>query len=78
MIQAVDNITPAISAVMSFSAEEVASIANAISQQLVSVKTGVFRIRSVGRLIGNSGKDGVILNVVAKRDGTILYWHEGD
>ena len=78
VFQLVESITPALSAAASFSSEEYQQIANAISQNLVGVASAVFRIQSIGRLIkGDRAVEGSI-TAVLQRDGTILYWREGE
>lgn len=76
--QYVEGITPALSSSIAFTAEDFASIANPISQQLVSIQSKTFRIRAVGRL----EKDGSVyehwITCVTSRDGAILYWREGE
>jgi hypothetical protein len=60
-----------------FSSEDYAQIANAVSAGLITIRSDVFRIYSIGRLIRGSRTVDELITCVTKRDGTILYWKEG-
>ena len=77
------GITPALSAAGSFSSEQFAQISNAVSLGAISVKSGAFRIHSIGRLIkdGKTKESGVTeesVTCVITRKGQILFWQEGE
>ena len=75
--QMVEGITPALSAGSAFSGEDFAQITHAVGKQMVGVKSQVFRIQSIGRL-NRSGQDiQTRVTCVTKRNGMVLYWHEG-
>ncbi|MBN1687887.1 MAG: general secretion pathway protein GspK [Candidatus Omnitrophica bacterium] len=76
VFQIVEGITPALSASVSFSPEEFAEIANIIAQEIVTVKSNAFRIRSFGRLIRNDTVIETGIVCVVERTGKVLYWRE--
>lgn len=71
------SITASFSVAGSFSSEEYAQIANAISADLVTVRSDVFRIYGIGRLIRGSRTPDELITCVMRRDGKVLYWKEG-
>ncbi len=76
--QVVEGITPALSNAGNFSSQEFAQISNAIAAGIVTVQSNTFRIHSIGRLIRNGRNLETRVTCVVRRDGTVLYWHEGD
>lgn len=77
IFEAPESITPALSLAGNFSPEDFAQISNAIAQELVSVKSDVFRIYALSRLIEGNRTSDHISTCVAARSGAILYWREG-
>ena len=72
-------ITSGLSAAGSFSGEEFEQISNAVSAGLVGVKSDTYRIHSFGRLNKDEkSQAGEVVSCVVKRDGTFLYWKEGE
>ena len=77
VFQDVGNITASFSVGKSFSSAEYAQIANSISAGLVVVRSDIFRIYAIGRLIRGSRTSDELITCVARRDGKVLYWKEG-
>jgi general secretion pathway protein K len=71
------SITASFSASEEFSSEDFAQTVNAISAGLVGIRSNVFRIYSIGRLIRGSRSVDELITCVARRDGKMLYWKEG-
>ncbi len=78
VFQHIDGITPALSVAGSFSSEDFQQIANAIAKGYVTVNSSVYRIQSIGRLIKQDKALDTLILCVVNRDGTVLYWHEGE
>ena len=78
VFQMAEGITPALSAGGSFSGEEFKQITDALSKGFVTVKSNVFRIQSIGRFIRSGQVIESMITCVMKRNGTVLYWHEGN
>lgn len=79
VFQATEAITSAMSAGTSLTAEDYALISNIVSEKKATVKSDSFRIRAIGRFISNSGNPtGLGVICVLKRDGSVLYWWEGN
>lgn len=71
------SITSTFSVGESFSSEEYAQLSNAIGAGTITVRSNVFRIYSIGRLIRGSRTLDDLITCVVRRDGQILYWKEG-
>lgn len=76
IFQSTDQITPSLSTQGSFSGEEFKQVTDAIGKGMVDVKSDVFRIRSISRLIRNGQEIHVGVSCVLTRKGDILYWNE--
>ena len=73
------GVAASMSVATSFTSEDFASIANPVSGKMVDVRSDTFRIRSIGRF----NRDGQIVaetmvSCVVHRNGSILYWKEGE
>ncbi len=78
VFQDVSQITPVLSAAMHFSGEEYEQIANPAAKGWMTVTSRVFRIHAKGLLNRQSRKTDTLVTCVVKRDGSILYWKEGE
>lgn len=78
IFQDVSQITPALSASKNFSGEEYEQIANAVAKGWVGVTSQIFRVHAKGLLNRESRKTDTLVTCVVKRDGSILYWKEGE
>lgn len=74
--QYTDGISAAILAGAPLSPQEVDQLSNLINPDTVDVKSDVFRIYSIGRLIRGSRMSETRVTAVAERSGRILYWSE--
>lgn len=78
VFQSIQAITQDLSIALSLSSEEFGQISNAVSADLLEVKSDIFRIRSIGRLIKDDKTFDTTILCVVKRNGTFLYWQEGE
>ena len=78
VFQSADSVTSALSSAVSFSSEEFGQISNVIGREVITIKSDVFRIQSIGRLVKGDRIFESTITCVLTREGGILYWKEGE